>query len=334
MLNKLLKLSPKIFAEDIDQAPTRNGYGEGLVIAGEKDPNVVVLCADLTESTRSEAFAKKFPNRFVELGVAEQNMATVAAGLGISGKIPFISSYAAFSPGRNWEQIRTTICYNDSNVKIAGHHSGISVGPDGATHQAVEDLATMRTLANMKVFVPCDAIEAKKMTVAAAQLWGPVYIRFTREKTPIITTDETPFTPGKADVLWESKNAECAIIGCGPVLYNALLAAKDLEKEGIHVLVLNNHTVKPMDEKKIVAVAEKCGAVVTLEEHQVMGGMGGAVAEVLARKHPTPIEFVGMQNTFGESGSPKELIEKYGMGAEGIKEAVRKVLLRKNKPSA
>jgi len=334
MLNKLLKLSPKIFAEDIDQAPTRNGYGEGLVIAGEKDPNVVVLCADLTESTRSEAFAKKFPNRFVELGVAEQNMATVAAGLGISGKIPFISSYAAFSPGRNWEQIRTTICYNDSNVKIAGHHSGISVGPDGATHQAVEDLATMRTLANMKVFVPCDAIEAKKMTVAAAQLWGPVYIRFTREKTPVFTTGETPFTPGKADVLWESKNAECAIIGCGPVLYNALLAAKDLEKEGIHVLVLNNHTVKPMDEKKIVAVAEKCGAVVTLEEHQVMGGMGGAVAEVLARKHPTPIEFVGMQNTFGESGSPKELIEKYGMGAEGIKEAVRKVLLRKNKPSA
>ena len=329
MLNKLLKLSPKIFAEDIDQAPTRNGYGEGLVIAGEKDPNVVVLCADLTESTRSEAFAKKFPNRFVELGVAEQNMATVAAGLGISGKIPFISSYAAFSPGRNWEQIRTTICYNDSNVKIAGHHSGISVGPDGATHQAVEDLATMRTLANMKVFVPCDAIEAKKMTVAAAQLWGPVYIRFTRENTPVFTTGETPFTPGKADVLWESKNAECAIIGCGPVLYNALLAAKDLEKEGIHVLVLNNHTVKPMDEKKIVAVAEKCGAVVTLEEHQVMGGMGGAVAEVLARKHPTPIEFVGMQNTFGESGPPNDLIKKYGMGVESIKEAVKKVIKRK-----
>ncbi|OGE84236.1 MAG: transketolase [Candidatus Doudnabacteria bacterium RIFCSPHIGHO2_01_FULL_49_9] len=330
MLNKLQKLSEKVFKEDIEQAPTRNGYGEGLVVAGEKDPNVVVLCADLTESTRAEAFAKKFPERFVQMGVAEQNMATVAAGLGISGKIPFISSYAAFSPGRNWEQIRTTICYNDSNVKIAGHHAGISVGPDGATHQAVEDIATMRVLANMKVLVPCDAVEAKKMTVAAASIWGPIYIRFTREKTPVFTTEETPFTPGKAEVLWDSKNADCAIIGCGPVVYNALLAAKELEKEGIHVLVLNNHTIKPMDEKKVASVAEKCGAVVTVEEHQVMGGMGSAVAEVLARKHPIPIEFVGMQNTFGESGPPSELIEKYGMGVESIKEAVKRVIKRKS----
>ena len=330
MLNKLQKLSEKVFKEDIEQAPTRNGYGEGLVVAGEKDPNVVVLCADLTESTRAEAFAKKFPERFVQMGVAEQNMATVAAGLGISGKIPFISSYAAFSPGRNWEQIRTTICYNDSNVKIAGHHAGSSVGPDGATHQAVEDIATMRVLANMKVLVPCDAVEAKKMTVAAASIWGPIYIRFTREKTPVFTTEETPFTPGKAEVLWDSKNADCAIIGCGPVVYNALLAAKELEKEGIHVLVLNNHTIKPMDEKKVASVAEKCGAVVTVEEHQVMGGMGSAVAEVLARKHPIPIEFVGMQNTFGESGPPSELIEKYGMGVESIKEAVKRVIKRKS----
>lgn len=329
MLNKELNLNPKIFKEDIEQQPTRNGYGEGLLIAGDKDPNVVVLCADLTESTRSEAFSKKFPERFFELGVAEQNMATVAAGLGISGKIPFISSYATFSPGRNWEQIRTTISYNDSNVKIAGHHAGISVGPDGATHQAVEDIATMRVMANMKVIVPCDAVEAKKATAAAAQVWGPVYLRFTREKTPIMTTDETPFTPGKAEIVWESRKPVCAIIGCGPVLYNALLAARGLEKEGVNVLVINNHTVKPMDEKTIIAAARKCGAVVTVEEHQVMGGMGSAVAEVLAKHYPVPQEFIGMQNTFGESGAPSELIEKYGMDATAIKRAVNKVIKRK-----
>lgn len=330
MLNKLQKLNAKIFADDIEQKPTRDGYGAGLVEAGDQNPNVVALSADLTESTRAEAFSKKYPERFIELGVAEQNMATVAAGLGISGKIPFISSYAAFSPGRNWEQIRTTISYNDSNVKIAGHHAGISVGPDGATHQAVEDIATMRVMANMKVIVPCDAIEARKATVAAANIWGPVYLRFGREKTPIFTTDETPFTPGKAETLWESKKPEVAIIGCGALLYNALKAAKELEKEGIQVLVINSHTVKPLDEKKILSVAEKCGAVVTVEEHQISGGLGSAVAELLARKLPTPIEFIGMQNVYGESGAPNELIEKYGMGSGSIKEAVKKVITRKN----
>ncbi len=330
MISKTAKLNPKIFSVDIKEAPTRDGYGEGLLILGAKDPNVVALSADLTESTRADKFAEKYPDRFFEMGVAEQNMATVAAGLGISGKIPFISSYATFSPGRNWEQIRTTISYNDSNVKIAGHHAGISVGPDGATHQAVEDIATMRVMANMRVIVPCDAIEARKATIAAGKVWGPVYLRFAREKSPVFTTDETPFVPGKAKIFWESKkNPQCAIIGCGALLHNALLAARELEKEGIGTIVVNNHTIKPMDEKKIIEVAKKCGAVVTVEEHQVSGGLGGAVAEVLARNYPVPQEFIGMQNVFGESGEPKQLIEKYGMGVESIKDAVKKVIKRK-----
>ena len=329
MLNPEAKLNENIFEADVEQKPTRDGYGTGLVEAGEANPNVVALCADLTESTRAEAFAKKFPERFFEIGVAEQNMATVAAGLGISGKIPFISSYATFSPGRNWEQIRTTIAYNDSNVKIGGHHAGISVGPDGATHQATEDIAMMRVLPNMKVFVPCDAIEARKATFAAAHIWGPIYLRFAREKSPIMTTDETPYTPSKAEVFWLSKKPEVLIVGCGGLLHNALLAARDLEKEKIGTIVLNCHTIKPIDDKKIIELAKKCGAVVTVEEHQVHGGLGGAVAEVLAKSVPTPIEFVGMRDTFGESGSPAQLIEKYGMGVEDIKAAVKKVIRRK-----
>ena len=328
MLNPDAKLNPKVFAEDIDQKPTRDGYGTGLVAAGDENPNVVALCADLTESTRAEAFAKKYPERFFEMGVAEQNMATVAAGLGISGKIPFISSYATFSPGRNWEQIRTTIAYNDSNVKIGGHHAGISVGPDGATHQATEDIAMMRALPNMKVFVPCDAIEAKKAPLAAAKIWGPIYLRFAREKSPVMTTEATPYAPGKAEIFWESKKPQVLIIACGSLLYNALLAARDLEKEKIGTVVLNCHTIKPIDDKKITELAKKCGAVVTVEEHQVYGGLGGAVAEVLAKSAPTPIEFIGMQNTFGESGSPAELIERYGMGPGYIIGAVKKVLRR------
>lgn len=329
MINPVAKLSQKIFDDDIRQQPTRDGYGEGLLILGAENPNVVVLCADLSESTRTEAFAKKYPERFFEVGVAEQNMATIAAGLGISGKIPFISSYATFSPGRNWEQIRTTISYNDSNVKIAGHHAGISVGPDGATHQAIEDIATMRVMANMKVISACDAVEAKKATIAAAQIWGPVYLRFHRERTPLLTTEETPFTPGKAEIFWASKKPAVAIIACGPLLHNALLAARELEKESIGVLVLNNHTIKPIDEKKIIEAAEKCGAVVTIEEHQIIGGLGGAVAEVLAKHNPVPIEFIGMQGVFGESGAPAELIKKYGMGVKDIKIAVKRVIRRK-----
>ncbi len=342
MLNQKAKLNEKVFDPAIEQKPTRDGYGEGLVNAGYDDPNVVVLCADLTESTRCEAFAKKFPDRFFEVGVAEQNMATIAAGLGVTGKIPFIASYATFSPGRNWEQIRTTISYNDSNVKVIGAHAGISVGPDGATHQAIEDIATMRVMANMRVIVPCDAIEAKKATMAVAKVWGPAYVRLGREKTPVFTTEATPFAIGKAEVLWESngkkslpagrqgktKKPQVAIIGCGPLLYHALQAAKDLEEEGIGTIVLNSHTVKPLDEEKILEAAKTCGAVVAVEEHQVSGGLGGAVAELLAKHAPVPMEFIGMQNVFGESGQPDELIEKYGMGAVDIMDAVKRVLRR------
>jgi transketolase len=333
MINKNAHLSENIFVDDVPQRPTRDGYGEGLVLAGEENKNVVVLCADLTESTRAEAFAKRFPERFFEVGVAEQNMATIAAGLGVSGKIPFISSYATFSPGRNWEQIRTTIAYNDSNVKIAGHHAGISVGPDGATHQATEDIAMMRAMPNMRVIVPCDTIEAWKATLAAARVWGPIYLRFAREKTPVMTTDLTPFIPGKAEVFFEPPagglKPRVLIIGCGGLLYNALLAARDLEKEKIGTVVLNCHTIKPLDEKKIVEFAKKIGAVVTVEEHQIHGGLGGAVAEVLAKHAPTPVEFIGMCDTFGESGSPSQLLEKYGMVSKDIKNAVKKVLRRK-----
>jgi len=327
------QLNQKIFDTDVEQKPIRDGYGQGLLLAGEQNPNVVVLCADLSESTRSDAFAKRFPNRFFEVGVAEQNMATIAAGLGVSGKVPFISSYATFSPGRNWEQIRTTISYNNSNVKIAGHHAGISVGPDGATHQAIEDIATTRVMANMKVFVPCDAVEAKKATLAAAQVWGPVYLRFAREKSPIITTENTPFIPGKAEIFWHPPSGgpkpQVAIIACGALLYQALCAARELEKEKIGVIVVNNHTVKPLDERKIVEIAKKTGGIVTVEEHQVLGGLGGAVAEVLAKHYPAPIEFIGMQDVYGESGPPAKLIEKYGMGKTAIMRAVHKVIKRK-----
>lgn len=337
MLNPEAKLNPKLFDADVEQKPTRDGYGTGLVLAGEENPNVVALCADLTESTRAEAFFKKFPERSFECGVAEQNMATIAAGLGVSGKIPFISSYATFSPGRNWEQIRTTIAYNDSNVKIAGHHAGISVGPDGATHQATEDIAMMRALPNMKVVVPCDAVEGRKATMAAARMWGPVYLRFQREKTPVMTTDQTPFTPGKAEVFWGDPSAgsgrrlkpSVLIVGCGGILHNALIAARELEKEKVGVVVLNCHTIKPIDERKIVELAKKCGAVVTVEEHQIHGGLGGAVAEVLAKHSPKPMEFVGLHDTYGESGPPAALIEKYGMGVKDIKSAAKKALKRK-----
>ncbi len=329
MLDPAAKLNSKLFDADAAQAPTRNGYGEGLVAAGEKDANVVALCADLAESTRTDAFAKRFPERYIELGVAEQNMATIAAGLGISGKIPFIASYATFSPGRNWEQIRTTIAYNNANVKIAGHHAGISVGPDGATHQATEDIAMMRAMPNMKVIVPCDAIEARKATLAAAQVWGPVYLRFQREKTPVMTTDETPFVPGKAEIFWQSKKPQVLIAACGGLLHHALVAARELEKEKICATVLNVHTISPLDERTLAELAKKAGAVVTVEEHQIRGGLGGAVAEALARRAPVPIEFIGLHDTFGESGPPEELIEKYGMGVKDIKAAVKRALRRK-----
>lgn len=330
MIKKEAKLSSKLFQKDIAVVPTRQGYGEGLVIAGEKDENVVVLCADLTESTRSLLFKEKFPERFIEVGVAEQALATIAAGMAVYGKIPFISSYAVFSPGRNWEQIRTTIALNEVPVKIGGAHAGISVGPDGATHQALEDIAIMRAMPNMIVVAPADAIEAKKAVVEAAKNGKPTYIRFAREKTPVFTTEKTPFKIGRAEIFWQSKSPQVAIVGCGPLVYEALLAARSLEKIGIEVLVINCHTVKPIDEREIVRAAKITGAVVTVEEHQVTGGLGGAVAEVLSRNYPVPMEFVGMPDCFGESGTPEELLIKYGMKAKNIIEAVKRVIPRKS----
>lgn len=313
----------------LEQKAIRDGYGTGLVLAGKYNENVVALCADLTESTRSDAFAENFPQRFFECGVAEQNMACVAAGLALGGKIPFIVSYAAFSPGRNWEQIRTTIAYNNVNVKIMGHHAGVSVGPDGATHQMTEDIALMRVMPNMRVIVPCDALEAEKAVRVAAQIVGPVYIRFAREKSPVFTTQETPFIPGKAQIFWESAKPQVALIGCGTLIYSGLLAARLLEREHIGSIVLNCHTIKPLDEKKILEVIQKCGAAVTIEEHQVMGGLGGALAELFARHNPLPMEFVGMQDSFGESGMPDELVVKYDMDAQSIVMAAKKAATRK-----
>ncbi|HVZ12277.1 MAG TPA: transketolase C-terminal domain-containing protein [Patescibacteria group bacterium] len=330
MLNRDLKLNEKMFDKDAKLDATRSGYGEGLSILGDENPNVVVLSADLTESTKAESFAKKHPERFFEMGVAEQNMAAVAAGLGVSGKTAFISSYATFSPGKNWETIRTTIVYNDSDVKVAGHHSGIMTGPDGATHQATEDIASVRPWPGLKIYVPCDAIEGKKVTIAAGKTYGPVYLRFSRDKTPIMTTDDTPFEPGKIQVFWTSDKPQVVIFGMGWLLYQALLAARDLESEGINVLVANVATVKPLDRERIVELTKLTGAVVSIEDHQVAGGMGSAIAEVLAEENPIPMEFVGLRDTFGESGTPAELIVRYKMDRKAVAEAVKKVISRKN----
>lgn len=313
----------------LEQKPTRDGFGKGLVEAGERDNRVVALCADLSESTRVQWFQEKFPDRYIELGVAEQNLATVAAGLANYGKIPFIASYAAFSPGRNNEQIRTTAALNNVPVKIAGAHAGISVGPDGATHQALEDMALMRVIPNMTVLVPADAEEARKVTIAAAEHPGPVYIRLGREKTPVFTTPETPFEIGKAQVLFtprEGLTAEVGIIGSGSLLYNALVAAMKLEEEGVGVSVLNVATIKPLDREGIISfVNDSGGKIVTVEEHQVAGGLGSAISELLASERPTPIEFIGVHDRFGQSGNTEELMKEYGLNTESIIAAIKKV---------
>jgi transketolase len=331
MLNPLLKLNPKIFNKDVEQVPIRKGFGQGLVSAGEQDENVVALCADLTESTQMHLFAEKFPNRFVEMGIAEQNLVTVASGMAAMGKIPFCSSYAMFSPGRNWEQIRTTISYNDRKVIVVGSHAGISVGPDGGTHQALEDIALTRIIPNMDVISPCDAIEARKATMLLAKTKKPAYLRLAREKTPIITTEDTPFEIGKADIYWmpDVGLAQVGIISTGALTYKAIMVAKELETEGIKTKVMNITSIKPLDIDAVVTLAKETKSLVIVEEHQVIGGLGGAVAEALAENYPTPIEFIGVKDKFGQSGTPNELIEYYGMGVESIKEAVKKVLKRK-----
>lgn len=322
-------LNPKLFDKDVEQAPIRKGFGEGLLQAGEEDPRVVALCADLTESTTINVFAKKFPERYVEVGIGEQSMASVASGMAAMGKIPFFSSYAMFSPGRNWEQIRTTICYNNVNAKVIGSHAGISVGPDGGTHQAIEDIAITRVIPRMTVIAPCDAIEAKKATLAAAKYDGPVYIRLAREATPIVTTGDTPFTIGKAEIFFAPKNGlqtKVGIIATGSLVYNAIMAAKELEQDGIGAKVLNLPTIKPLDEEAVLAFAKEAGAIISVEEHQQKGGMGSAVAEYLASAHPTKQAFIGVDDQFGQSGTPNELVEHYGMGIGAIVAAAKKLI--------
>jgi len=329
MVNKSVYLNKKLFDPDIELVPTRNGFGEGLVLAAEADENVVGLCADLTESTRMQSFAEKFPDRFIEVGVAEQNLVTVGAGMALGGKIPFTSSYATFSPGRNWEQIRTTICYNDVPVKIIGSHAGVSVGPDGATHQALEDIAITRALPNMVVVSPSDWIEAKKATQAIARLNKPCYLRLSREKVPVITTEQTPFEIGKAEIFYEGKDA--TVIATGQMVFRALQAAEELKSHKISVRVINCHTIKPLDKDTILNAAEETGAIVTAEEHQVTGGLGGAVAEVLSQNYPVPLKIIGIEDRFGESGEPNELLEKFGLTKEAIIKAVTAVLRMKGK---
>ncbi|MDB5255014.1 MAG: transketolase, transketolase [Candidatus Nomurabacteria bacterium] len=330
MLNPDLKLNTNVFADDVEQIPIRKGFGEGLVQAGESNKNIVALSADLTESTQMHLFKQKFPERFVEIGVAEQNLAAVSSGLSAMGKYPFFSSYAMFSPGRNWEQIRTTICYNDRPAVIVGSHAGVSVGPDGGTHQAIEDIALTRVLPNMTVISPCDAIQAKKAVLALSANPRIAYLRLAREKTPVVTTEDTPFEIGKGQILYRPDGlAHVAIIATGGLVVHALRAAKDLDKKGIRAVVANIHTIKPIDIDLLIQLAKETKAIVSVEEHQVAGGLGSAIAETLAKTNPTPMEFIGIQDRFGQSGTPQELIEKYGMGTDAIITAVLKVLDRK-----
>jgi transketolase len=327
MIDPQQHLAPDLTSKEVKQEPIRSGFGRGLLEAGTRDKQVVALCADLTESTKMGEFAKSFPERFVEIGVAEQNLVTVAAGMALAGKIPFVSSYAAFSPGRNWEQIRTTICLNEVPVKIVGSHAGVSVGPDGATHQMLEDIALMRVLPQMTVVAPADAVEAEKATIALAKTSGPAYIRLAREKSPIVTTDKTPFSLSKAQVLRLGKHV--TIVACGTMVYQALMAAEELAKHKIEAEVINAAVIKPLDFITITASARKTGAVVTAEEGQIAGGLGGAVAEALADYHPAPLRRVGMLDRFGESGEPNQLLEHFGLTAPHIAEAAREVIKRK-----
>ncbi|MFH1186937.1 MAG: transketolase C-terminal domain-containing protein [Candidatus Levyibacteriota bacterium] len=327
MLNPYLKLNKNLFNKEEEKKATRDGFGKAIMLLGEKNKNVVVLSADLAESCKVDAFLEKYPNRFIECGVAEQNMAAIAAGLAVSGKIPFITSFAMFSPGKNWETIRTSIIYNRANVKIAGHHAGIVTGADGVTHQATEDISSIRAWPGINILIPCDSIEAEKITLRAASINGPVYLRFSREKTPIITTEKTPFSE-KIQVFWTCKNPKTVIFATGHMLYQALLAAKELEKQNIDVLVANVSSLKPIDEEEIVRHVKKTKSAVTCEDHQVEGGLGGIISEILVQNYPAPVEFIGLKNTFAESGNAKDLLKKYKMDKNEIVTAVKKVLKR------
>ena len=326
MLNESLKLSKNIFNANIKTDSTRNGLGDVLVELGKKNKNIIVLTADLMESTRTHKFAKEFPKRFVQVGVAEQNMAGIGAGLALSGKVPFITSFASFSPGRNWEQIRISVCYTGANVKIASTHAGLSASQDGATHQGLEDIALARVLPSMTVVAPADYLQTQKAVAEAAQMKGPVYLRLTRNESPVFTTKKTPFEVGKAQVL--KKGEDISIIACGPIVHDALLAARELElKFRIDAEVINCHTIKPLDEEVIVLSALKTKKVLTIEEHQVAGGLCGAIAELLSEKVPTSVYKMGLKDTFSESGSYKDLLNKYELSREHIVKKVKSLVL-------
>ncbi len=317
----------------LGEKPTRHGFGDGLAELGERNPNVVVLGGDITGSVRTSVFKDKFPDRFFSLGVAEQNATTVAAGMALSGKVPFFASYGAFCALRNADQLRISVCYNEANVKIGGGHSGISVGPDGATHQVLEEVALLRTLPHMTLVVPCDYEEARKATIAIGELDGPAYIRFGRSPVPMFTTKDTPFELGKAQVFREG--GDVALVACGALVWEAMRAAEELAKtRGIQARVVNVATIKPLDVKTLVDAARECGAVVTAEEHQVHGGLGGAVAEVLAKNAPVPMEFVGVKDTFGGSGDPLELMEKFGLTWKDIYASALAAIDRRDKGSS
>lgn len=311
MINPAQKLETGLFSASLKQAATRDGYGQALLKLGAKNPLVVALTADLMESTRTETFAKKYPDRFYDLGVQEQNLMGVAAGMALEGLIPFVNSYAVFSPGRNWEQLRVSVAYTNANVKIAGHHAGLLTGPDGVTHQATEDLALTRVLPNLTVITPADSLEAEKATMAAAGHEGPVYLRLFRAATPIFTTQKTPFTLGKAQVLRFGRSL--TLISQGPLLYEALRAAEELDAE-----VLNLHTLKPLDLKTLIDSLKKTGRCLTIEDHQIIGGLGGAVAETIAENYPVPLKRLGLKGLFGQSGDPEALYRQHGLTWEAI----------------
>jgi transketolase len=319
-----LHLISDVLKENIPEEPIRAGFGRGLVAAGQQSDAVVAVCADLTDSTKMTDFAAAYPERFIEIGIGEQNLATIGAGLAAMSKIPFISSYAAFSPGRNWEQIRTTICLNDRPVKVVGSHAGVSVGPDGATHQVLEDIALMRVLPNMTVIVPCDSLEAERATLAMAIDPRPNYLRLAREATPIITTEHTPFEIGKAYI--HKVGTDITLVATGTMTYHALLAAEKLAKDGISAEVVHVPTIKPLDNETILTSVRKTGGVITAEEGQIIGGLGGAIAELLGENYPVPMRRIGMQDRFGESGEPDELFKHFGLTATHIVLAAHQVL--------
>lgn len=341
MLNSKINLNPKIFDEDVEKIATRSGFGDGLLEIGELNENIVALTADLSESTKVNKFAEKFPSRFFEAGITEQNLVSVASGMAAMGKIPFASSYAVFSPGRNWEQIRTTICYNNQPVKIIGSHAGLMTGPDGGTHQALEDIAITRVLPNMVVISPCDYEQAKKATIEMSKNKQPTYLRLCRANTPVITTNETPFEIGKAQVLFESEslnqkneslnenesisdseNKKITIISTGFLLHRILKIAKRLDEKGISLNIINVHTIKPLDTKTILDCVKKTNLVLTLEEHQVAGGLGSAVSEFLSQNYPVKMKILGVNDEYGQSGEGEDLLDFYGLSESKIEEEI------------